>query len=126
MEHYSPEQRTVPPSDVHPTIIDYEPQFPDVIFINQDSKESRQVRSRRGGRRGVAGIGTAVFLQFLAIKCFEILKRLYVRQSLKDGATTELQFRDAFAEAEMTCAPFIEHAFEIAHGLTPEVKDSDD
>jgi hypothetical protein len=127
MEQYPADQRTLPPSEHYPTIVDYEPPFePNVIFINQDSKESQQVRSRRGGRRGMAGIGTEVFLQFLAIKCFEILKRLHVRQSVKEGATTELQFRQAFATAEMHCAPFVDRAFEIAHGLTPDMRDGDE
>jgi hypothetical protein len=126
MEQYPPDQRTIVPSEQWPTIIDYEPPFePDTIFINQDSKECRQVRSGRGGRRGVAGIGTETFLQFLALKCFEILKRLYVRQSVKDGATTELQFRQAFAEAEMQCAPFVDHAFEIAHEIAGAARETE-
>lgn len=124
MEQYPADQRTIMASEQWPTIIDYEPPFePNIIFINQDSKESLQVRSGRGGRRGVAGIGTEIFLQFLALKCFEILKRLYVRQSVKDGATTELQFRQAFAEAEILCAPFVDRAFEIAHELVASAKD---
>src|SRR5262249_15021094 len=99
MEQYADDRRTIMPSDYLPTIIDYEPPFePNVIFINQDSKESFQVRRGKGGRRGAAGIGTDTFLQFLAIKCFEILKRLYVRQSVAEGAMTEMQFRQTFAE----------------------------
>jgi hypothetical protein len=124
MEQYPTDQRTIKSSEQWPTIIDYEPPFePNIIFINPDSKESLQVRSGRGGRRGTAGIGTEIFLQFLALKCFEILKRLYVRQSVKDGATTELQFRQAFAEAEILCAPFVDRAFDIAHDLAAPAKD---
>jgi hypothetical protein len=108
---------------MYPTIIDDDPIFEPTIFINPDSRESCQVRKGRGGSRGTAGIGSAIFLQFLAIKCFEILKRLYVRQSLNEGATTELEFRRMFAEAEMICAPFIDKAFEIAHELSASSKD---
>jgi hypothetical protein len=118
MEQYPPEQRTVQPAEHLPTIIDYEPQFEHVVFVNPDSKEAIQVRRGRGGRKGVAGIGTETFLGFLALKTFEILKRLYVRQALKDGAATEQQFRAMFAEAEMECAPFVEQAYHIARELT--------
>lgn len=120
MEQFPEQSRTIPPSELYPTIIDYEPAFEDnVIFINPDSKESQQMRSGRGGRRGVAGIGSDLFSQFLALKCFEILKRLYVRQ-LIPGVATETEFRNAFAEAELRCAPFVDRAFEIAHGLEPK------
>lgn len=126
MEQYPEGQRTLEPSEHWPTIIDYEPPFePNVIFINPDSKESMQVRSGRGGRRGVAGVGSEVFLQFLALKCFEILKRLFVRQQLirEGGSTSELQFRQLFAQAEIDCAPFIDRAFEIAHALAGAARD---
>jgi hypothetical protein len=76
-----------------------------------------QVRRGRGGRKGVASIGTETFLQFLALKCFEIVKRLYVRQSVKDGMMTEQQFRDYFATAEMNCAPFVDKAYSLAREL---------
>ena len=118
MEHYPPEQRTIQPAEHLPTIIDYEPQFEHVVFVNPDSKEAVQVRRGRGGRKGVAGIGTETFLGFLALKTFEILKRLYVRQAIKDSAATEQQFRQMFAEAEMECAPFVEQAYQIARELT--------
>lgn len=118
MEHYPPDQRTVPAAEHLPTIIDYEPQFENVIFLNPDSKESIQVRRGKGGRKGVMGIGTESFLQFLALKTFEIVKRLYVRQSVKDSAITEQQFRGLFADAEMQCAPFIDRAYLLARELT--------
>jgi len=121
MDHYPENERTIKASDLLPTIIDYEPLFePNVIYINPDSKEAAQMRRNRGGRRGSASIGTETFLKFLAMKCFEILKRLYVRQILKDIPASELQFRQTFAEAEMRCAPFIDVAFGIAEQLEPE------
>jgi len=117
MEQYPPAQRTVPASEHVPTIIDYEPQFEHVIFINPDSKEAVQVRRGKGGRKGTASIGTETFLQFLALKCFEILKRLHVKQSVKDGVMTEQQFREYFAHAEMECATFVERAYAMARDL---------
>lgn len=121
MEHYPENERTTKASDLLPTIIDYEPMFePNVIYINPDSKEAAQMRRNRGGRRGSASIGTETFLKFLAMKCFEILKRLYVRQALKGAPASELLYRNTFAEAEMLCASFIDVAFEIAEQLEPE------
>ncbi len=125
MEEYPPDQRTILPSEQWPTIIDYDPLYEPTIFINQDSRESFQVRKGRGGPRGAAGIGSEIFLQFLAIKCFEILKRLYVQQSFGEASTTVLQFRQAFAEAETSCAPFIDKAFEIAREMTASFKDQE-
>ena len=101
-----------------PTLIDFDPLFEDVIFINPDSRESLQIRQGRGGRRGPMGIGNKTYIQFLALKCFEILKRLYVRQAVESQQITEVQFRQHFAHAETECAPFIERAYDIARQLT--------
>lgn len=118
MEQFPMDQRTFPPSEQAPTIIDYEPTFaPATIFINHQSRESLQVQRGQGGRRAAAPIGSEVFLQFLAMKCFEILKRLYVQQTVSDSKITELEFRSRLGEAEIECAPFIDQAFEIAATL---------
>jgi hypothetical protein len=118
MTHYPPEQRTVWGGPHEPTIIDFEPQFEHVIWINPASEESVHARQGRGGRRGVAGIGTKSYLRFLAIKCFEILKRLYVRQRVMNRLISEAEFRRLFAQAEIACAPFVDQAYEIAESLT--------
>lgn len=118
MERYPPDQRTVPPSEYQPTIIDFEPEFENVIFINPDSRESMQVRRNRGGRRGMASIAADTYHQFIALKCFEILKRLRIFEGSRESALTELQFRERFATAETECAPFIEEAYRIAEALT--------
>lgn len=110
-------QRTVQGGAHEPTIIDFEPQFEHVIWINPSSEESVRVREGRGGRRGVAGIGTKPYLRFLALKCFEILKRLYVRQRVADRRISEAEFRRLFAQAEMACAPFIDDAYQVAESL---------
>jgi hypothetical protein len=117
MEQYPLEQRTIMPSEHLPTIIDFDPAFDNVIFINPDSKESVQVRRGRGGRRSMAGIATETYYQFIAMKCFEILKRLWVFEQAREAPLTEVQFRERFATAETECAPFIEHAYDIAEAI---------
>lgn len=110
-------QRTHWGGEHHPTIIE-EPPFDNVVWINPDSKESSRVRAGRGGTKGSAGIGTKTFSQFVALKCFEVLKRLKVRQDLDGQAVTELQFRNHFAMAEMACADFVDQAYELANTIS--------
>jgi len=117
MDHYPLEQRTVMPSEHLPTIIDFDPAFENVIFINPDSKESIQTRKGRGGRKGMAGIATETYYQFVALKCFEILKRLWVFEQAREAPLTEVQFRERFSTAELECAPFIEDAYKIAEAI---------
>jgi hypothetical protein len=117
MDHYPLEQRTIMPSEHLPTIIDFDPAFENVIFINPDSRESIQARRGRGGRKGMAGIATETYYQFIAMKCFEILKRLWVFEQAREAPLTEVQFRERFATAETECAPFIEDAYKIAEAI---------
>ncbi|MEQ8850965.1 MAG: hypothetical protein RIB32_04200 [Phycisphaerales bacterium] len=119
-EDRPPEARTFHPSKHEPTIIDFDPGFENVIFINPDSKEATQVRAGRGGRRGMAGIGNKTFGHFLALKCFEILKRLKVFQEHAGASLDAHQFREAFAMAEQHCAPFIERAYELGQQIAEE------
>jgi hypothetical protein len=120
-DHYPLEQRTIMPSEHLPTIIDFDPAFENVIFINPDSRESIQARRGRGGRKGMAGIATETYNQFIATKCFEILKRLWVFEQAREAPLTEVQFRERFATAETECAPFIENAYKIAEEITEAV-----
>lgn len=117
MDQYPLEQRTIMPSEHMPTIIDFDPAFENVIFINPDSRESIQARRGRGGRKGMAGIATETYYQFIAMKCFEILKRLWVFEQAREAPLTEVQFRERFATAETECAPFIEGAYEVAEAI---------
>lgn len=117
MDDYAPDQRTIQPADHEPTIIDFYPEFEHVIFLNPDSRESIQVRATGGGRAGMMGIFNQTYLRFLALKCFEILKRLKVRQALRSQMVGELEFRQQFALAEQDCAGFIELAFSMAKDL---------
>jgi hypothetical protein len=117
MEEYPPERRTHSGGEYYPTIIDFDPVFEHVIWINPDSKEALRVRGKRGGRRGPSGIGSRGFTQFVALKCFDILKRLRVRQAVGDSAVTEVQFRQELAQAETDCAAFIDEAYSLAETL---------
>ena len=114
MEEYPPEQRTHQGGDHHPTIIE-DPLFANVVWINPNSKEA--IRVRRRGPTGIQGIANKVFAQFLALKCFDILKRLFVRQEVGDQALTETQFMAESMEAEMSCVGFIDAAYELADKL---------
>jgi hypothetical protein len=116
MDEYPPDQRTHHGGEYYPTIIE-EPPFDHVVWINPDSKEALRVRQARGGSSGRGSIGTKTFLQFVALKCFEILKRLKVRQEIRESAITEVEFRQLHAQAEMDCAAFIDEAYNLAEEL---------
>ena len=116
-EEYPEEQRTLHGGDRFPTIIE-EPQFPHVVWFNHQSKESLRVRQARGGSRGVGRIATKTFNQFLALKCFDILKRLRVRQKLGERKDlTERDFTRELAQSETDCAGFIDAAYSVAETL---------
>jgi hypothetical protein len=116
MEELPPDQRTHQGGPFHPTIIE-EPPFDHVVWINPNSKEATRVRQERPGAVGVDRIASKAFLQFISLKCFDILKRLKVRQEVRDTQMTEVEFRDRMAQAEMECAPFIDAAFDLADDL---------
>lgn len=115
-EGLPPEHRTVVASEHYPTIYE-DPVFPGVVWINPERKEAVQIRRSRGGSSGVGGVASRTFLQFLALKCFEVLKRLWVRQDIGGGTVTEPEFTLALATAEMECAGFIDSAFNVADRL---------
>jgi hypothetical protein len=56
-------------------------------------------------------------MHFVALKCFDILKRLHVRQQIAGGSVTEYQYMQYAAEAEMECADFIDAAWELGDQL---------
>jgi hypothetical protein len=119
MGEYTPDQRTHPGGEYHPTIIEDEPPFEHVIWINPDSKEALRVRKERHGPTptGVGRIASKSFLQFIALKCFEVLKRLKVRQERRDQQMTEVEYRRDLAQAELDCSDFIDRAFDLADEL---------
>ena len=109
-----PGQQTHPAGDHHPTVIE-NPIWENVIWINTESRESRRARNR--GPTGQMSVATKLYTQFFAIKCFDILKSLLVRQELGDTPVTALQFTNEMAVAEMDCADFIEASFDLADDL---------
>jgi len=116
MEDFPEEQRTLPGGEELPTIIE-DPLFPNVVWINPTSKESMRVRRTRGGSSGVSSIASKNFVHFVALKCFDVLKRLHVRQALRGRTVTEFEFIQLAAFAEMECANFIDAAWEMSDDL---------
>lgn len=115
MEEYPEEQRTMAGGEELPTIIE-DPLFPNVVWINPTSKESMRVRGGRGST-GVGRISSKNFMHFITLKCFEVLKRLHVRQALRGRTVTEFEFIQSAAYAEIECADFIDAAWEMSEEL---------
>lgn len=116
MKDHAPENRTMPGGKEFPTIIE-DPLFPDIVWINPNSKEAIRVRKSRGGSSGLGKVGSQTFMQFIALKCFDILKRLYVRQQIADSTVTDYQYTQYAVEAEMECADFIDAAWGLTEKL---------
>jgi hypothetical protein len=115
-EGLPPDQRTIPGGPKSPTIIE-DPMFPSVVWINDSSKESVRVRKSKGGSSGVGRVVSRTFIHFVALKCFDILKRLYVRQRISGTSVTEYQYIQYSMEAEMDCADFVDAAWELSDQL---------
>jgi len=118
-EHLSEEQRTLNGGPEYPTIIDQDPVWPNIVWINPYSKESEKVRghARTGGRRG---LHTTTFQQFLAIKAFEVLRRLKVAQEIGDNQATSVEFLQYLAQAEMETADFLDAAYDLIDRMLVE------
>jgi hypothetical protein len=71
---------------------------------------------------GVGSIVSKNFMHFVAFKCFDVLKRLHVRQALKDRTVTEYEFIQLAAFAEIECADFIDAAWELSDQLVGKVE----
>ena len=115
-ENYPAELRTMPGGPEYPTIIE-DPQFEGIVWINPKSKEAIRIRRGVGGSSGLGRIGNKTFLNFVALKCFEILKRLYVRQQIAGDRVTEFEFMQHAVNAEIECSDFIDAAWEMMDGL---------
>jgi hypothetical protein len=120
MTDFPVEQRTHQGGHDYPTIIE-EPQFPHVVWLNAQSAESQRVRKSMGTPKGLGGIGNRTFAQFMALKCFEVLKRLHVRQQIQEAAVTEATFLQYSAHAEVECASFIDHAWQASEEVFKKV-----
>lgn len=116
MEDLPLEKRTMPGGHDFPTIIE-DPLFPNIVWINPNSKEAIRVRKSRGGSSGLGKVGNRTFMQFVALKCFDILKRLYVRQQIAENTVTDYQYTQYAVYAEMECADFIDAAWDLTENL---------
>lgn len=115
MEEYPEDARTVPPGPNYPTIVEDRALFPGIVWLNPNSKEAERVRtSGVGGSSGVLSLETKTFTHFVALKCFEILKRLHIRQQIAGQQVTEDQYMQAAAYSEIECADFIDAAWELS------------
>jgi hypothetical protein len=112
MADVAPEFRTYAPDEGAPTIIE-DPCFPNVVWINPRSREAQRVRKAAGGPAGVSGLSTQQFMHFVALKCFDVLKRLFVRQAIGKQSVNEATYMQQLAIAEVQCAGFIDEAWEF-------------
>ncbi|MCH7685166.1 MAG: hypothetical protein IH899_00540 [Planctomycetes bacterium] len=117
MEEYPESARTHPAGPDYPTIIEDRALFPNIVWFNPSSKEAERVRKSAGGSSGVGGISSSTFGHFEALKCFDILKRLHIRQQIAGNVVTEYQYMQAAVEAEIECADFIDAAWEMGDQL---------
>ena len=108
------ELRSHPGGLDYPTLIDFEPIWENVIWINPSSREAMKVRE---SRHGSIGTSTRTFQDFLALKCFEILKRLKVQNKFGEEVMNTRAFLTELAEAEMETSDFLEHAYNIVEKL---------
>jgi hypothetical protein len=76
-----------------------------------------ELPARDGAESGVSSIATKNFVHFVALKCFDVLKRLHVRQALRGRTVTEFEFIQLAAFAEVECANFIDAAWEMSDDL---------
>lgn len=118
-------ERSISPDSNLPTIIEDDAIFPGIVWINQNSKESHRVRTSVGSSSGVIGMSTKAFTHFVALKCFEILKRLHVRQQIRGTLVTEQEYMQAAVNAEMACSDFIDAAWAMSDQLVKRSGDED-
>jgi len=106
------EYRTIPASDIYPTIIDNDPYWEGkVIWINPLSKESKKFRERGDGQ--LVGVESEKFKVFLILKGFEILKRLKLKEYFSDKEFSYAQLINALSDSERECSNFIDEAHEL-------------
>jgi hypothetical protein len=114
------EQRTVVGGDDYPTIMDYEPVWmnepPSIIWINHRSKEAKKVRSL-GTEGRLASMKSKTFQDFLLVKCFEILKRLKLKQKIGETQVTNIEFMQKLAQSEIESSGFLDLAQQTLEHL---------
>jgi len=123
-EHLPEEQRTHPGGPEYTTIIDQDPIWQNIVWINQKSKESEKARGRtRTG--GLRGLHTRTFQQFLALKAFEVLRRLRAMQEIGEREVTGIEFLRDLAQAEIDTADFLDEAYELVDRMLAGVAEQE-
>jgi hypothetical protein len=108
------DKRSHPGGEDYPSIIEFDPLWENIVWINPNSHEALKVRRGKGsGGTGMISISSKTFQEFLALKCFEILKRLRVRQKMGEEKDTSQRFFQELAQAEMDTSEFLEAAYGI-------------
>lgn len=115
-EDWPEEQRTHHGGEDYPTIIDNEPIWPNVVWLNPTSHEAQKVRSQRGPT-GAVGLDTKLWNRFVAMKCFDVLKRLRARQEVGEQQVTSTEFFREMSRAEIECSAFVNEAFELVEEI---------
>lgn len=119
-ENWPENQRTIPPGESYPTIIDSEPFWlnipPAIIWINPRSKEAKKIRER-GSEKILVSMKSKVFQDFLLVKCFEILKRLKLKQKIGDSSMTFIETLQKLSQSETEASEFLDLAQEIINNL---------
>ena len=69
------------------------------------------------GPVGAMGIRTQTVFQFLALKGFEVLRRLKVKQVYEDKQVTTVEFLQGMSEAEIDAAPFLDSAYTVVERM---------
>ena len=109
------DERTLYEDANNPTINE-DPRFPNVVWINLASEECEAVRRSRGG---YVGLTSKTFAQFLALKCYEVVSRLRMRQNAGEEVELTLtEFVNELARAQTQCAAFVPIAYEVAGQMT--------
>lgn len=109
------EYRTYPPSEDDVTIIDNNPFWKNIIWINHESKESKKFRLRGDGEE--VRIDSGRYQDFLILKTFEILKRLKIKEDMGSKEYAYPKFINALAATEIHCAGFLEEAHNLIRSM---------
>ncbi len=127
-ENWPENQRTIPAGESYPTIIDSEPFWlnipPAIIWINARSKEAKKIREM-GTEKRLVGMKSKTFQDFLLVKCFEILKRLKLKQKISDSSITFIETLQRLSQSETESSEFLDLAQQIINSLMQSHKEDE-
>ncbi|MBM3232388.1 hypothetical protein FJZ21_03370 [Candidatus Pacearchaeota archaeon] len=127
-ENWPENQRTIPAGESYPTIIDSEPFWlnipPAIIWINARSKEAKKIREI-GNEKRLVSMKSRTFQDFLLVKCFEILKRLKLKQKISDSSITFIETLQRLSQSETESSEFLDLAQQIINSLMQSHKEDE-